>query len=112
LLSILPQEKIILVLPELTDEYYDKDGVIKKFEGAGTSNPDNRKYLNYFWDKLNNYFISKLPNIKLIDMRKTGYIGNENYPFGISPGHYESQYYKEFLNRVLKVHQFNLNSNR
>ncbi|MEH6958020.1 DUF6270 domain-containing protein [Neobacillus drentensis] len=112
LLTILPEKKIILVLPKLTYKYYENNSKIRKFNGTGLFDPQTISYLNYFWDKLNNYFLNIAPGINIIDMRDLEYIGSDVYPFGLSPEHYEKQYYKEFLNRLLKVHVFNENKSK
>lgn len=52
---------------------------------------------NYFWDKLDNYFLSIAPSAKVIDLSDTKFIGDERYPYGLSYSHYESDYYREFL---------------
>lgn len=36
-------------------------------------------------------------------MTDTKFIGDERYPYGLSYSHYESGYYKEFFNRLLKI---------
>ncbi|HEM2439472.1 TPA: teichoic acid biosynthesis protein, partial [Listeria monocytogenes] len=58
---------------------------------------------NYFWERLNNYFLSKLPEAKVIDFSKKGYIGDFNYPFGHSFSHFESPYYKDFLKELIYI---------
>lgn len=55
---------------------------------------------NHFWDKLDNYVMHLIPKAKVIDLTDTSYIGDATYPFGKSFSHYESGYYKEFLNRL------------
>ncbi|MEI2379866.1 hypothetical protein, partial [Priestia megaterium] len=53
--------------------------------------------------KLDNYFLHIMPSVKTIDLTDTSYIGDINYPFGLSYSHYEKEYYKEFFNRLLKL---------
>lgn len=55
-----------------------------------------------------------LPNVNIIDLTNTPFIGDERYPFGKSFSHYESAYYKKFMDRlnsiVLEDIQTELNS--
>lgn len=95
--TIIPQERIILNLGRFTDRYYDSEGNVVRF-------PEYRQRIiarnNYLWDKLNHYLISKLPKMKIIDLTNKNLIGQYNHPLGLSPAHYESAYYKEFLNEL------------
>jgi hypothetical protein len=95
--TIIPQERIILNLGRFTDRYYDSEGNVVHF-------PKYRQTIvarnNYLWDKLNHYLISKLPKMKIIDLTNKNFIGHYNHPLGLSPAHYESAYYKEFLNEL------------
>ncbi|WP_426983209.1 DUF6270 domain-containing protein [Bacillus cabrialesii] len=96
--TIIPEDKIILNKGRFTETYYGLDGKIKTFDDI----PMIRRN-NYFWDKLDNYFLSIAPSAKVIDLTDTKFIGDERYPYGLSYSHYESDYYKEFLNRLLKI---------
>ena len=57
---------------------------------------------NYFWEKIDNIVISNYPNIKIIDLSKKNYLASKSHPFGFSFSHYESDYYKDFLNELIK----------
>lgn len=96
--EVLPEEKIILNKGRFTDVYLDESRNIKRF-----SDPDLIKRNNLFWEKLDNYFIHLMPQVKVIDLTDTPYIGDIKYPFGLSYSHYETGYYKEFLNRLTKI---------
>ncbi|MEH7116856.1 DUF6270 domain-containing protein [Neobacillus vireti] len=97
ILTIIPQERIILNLGGFNDRYYDAEGKVVLFR-------EYRQQIirrnNYLWDRLNQYFISKLPKLKIIDLRTRNFIGHYNHPLGLSPAHYESDYYKEFLKEL------------
>ncbi|KYG37107.1 DUF6270 domain-containing protein [Bacillus gaemokensis] len=95
LTEILPEERIILNKGRFTSTYFDENREIKSF-----SDPQLIHRNNYFWDKLDNYFMYLMPGVKFIDLTDTSYIGDATYPFGTSFSHYESGYYKEFLNRL------------
>ncbi|WP_144534128.1 DUF6270 domain-containing protein [Bacillus pumilus] len=93
--EILPESKIILNKGRFTNSYRNKNGEIKSFDDFELIQRNN-----YFWDKVDNYFEYKAPNIKSIDLTNTHFIGDENYPFGKSFSHYESAYYKKFLDEL------------
>lgn len=95
LTEILPEDRIILNKGRFTPTYFDRNREIKSF-----SDPQLIRRNNYFWDKLDNYFMYRMPGAKVIDLTDTSYIGDATYPFGTSFSHYESGYYKEFLNRL------------
>ncbi|PGZ07521.1 hypothetical protein COE30_16745 [Bacillus cereus] len=93
--NILPEDKIILNKGRFTPTYFDEHREVKSF-----SDPQLIYRNNYFWEKLDNYIMHLLPKAKVIDLTNTSYIGDATYPFGKSFSHYESGYYKEFLNRL------------
>ncbi|MCM3035926.1 DUF6270 domain-containing protein [Bacillus pumilus] len=93
--EILPESKIILNKGSFKNSYRDKNGKIKSFDDFELIQRNN-----YFWDKIDNYFEYKAPNFKSIDLTNTHFIGDENYPFGKSFSHYESAYYKKFLDEL------------
>ncbi|QWG61319.1 hypothetical protein EXW60_09525 [Bacillus mycoides] len=98
LLSIIPENKIILNKGRLTQKYRDVDNKIKEYSEKGII-----KRNNDLWDKMDNYFLYKMPNVKVIDMQKTKYTGYYKHPFGNTYAHYESGYYKEFMNKLNEI---------
>ncbi|BET53449.1 DUF6270 domain-containing protein [Bacillus subtilis] len=98
LTEVIPASKIILNKGRFTSKYKDSNGEIKPF---GDQDLINRN--NYFWDKVDNYFEYKLPSVKIIDLTNTPFIGDERYPFGKSFSHYESAYYKKFMDRLNSI---------
>lgn len=95
--KIIPENKIILNRGRLAETYRDDDGEIKTFKTI-----DLIKKNNYFWEKIDNIVISNYPNIKIIDLSKKNYLASKSHPFGFSFSHYESDYYKDFLNELIK----------
>ncbi|MDO6658236.1 DUF6270 domain-containing protein [Anaerobacillus sp. 1_MG-2023] len=109
LLKILPEEKIILSKGRFTTRYYDEKGNVQSYSNS------RQKLIrrnNAFWDKLNNYFIHRLPNIKVIDLTQDQFIGHYAHPYGNSPSHYESDYYKEYFKRLNQIVRKDLQCNR
>ena len=100
ILEIIPEENIILNKGNFAYKWQNKKGQIVEYE---KNQIKSYKEINYVWDKLNNYFLKKLPKVKIIDMRDTNYIPHYDFPFNSAAMHYESDYYKEFLNRLNKI---------
>ncbi|EGP7004763.1 teichoic acid biosynthesis protein [Listeria monocytogenes] len=98
LTEIIPTDRVILNLGGFTTSYYDEDGEVATYKNKMAIEKNN-----YFWERLNNYFLSKLPEAKVIDFSKKGYIGDFNYPFGHSFSHFESPYYKDFLKELIYI---------
>ncbi|EPY9329597.1 DUF6270 domain-containing protein [Listeria monocytogenes] len=98
LTEVIPADRVILNLGGFTTSYYDEDGKVVTYKNKMAIEKNN-----YFWDRLNNYFLSKLPEAKVIDFSKKGYIGDFNYPFGHSFSHFESPYYKDFLKELIYI---------
>ncbi|MEA3320551.1 MAG: DUF6270 domain-containing protein [Bacillota bacterium] len=95
LIKIIPEEKIILNKGRFTTLYYDKQKQKKEFPNKMMIERNN-----YFWDKLDNYFLKQLPRAKYVDINNKGYIGDETYPYGNSFSHYESSYYKDLFKEI------------
>lgn len=98
LLTIMPAEKIILNKGGFTTKYYDKNGAIQEYKIKMRIERNN-----YFWEKLNNYFLAKVPTAQVIDFSKKPYIGDFYYPFGHSFSHFESGYYKDFMREMIYI---------
>ncbi|HAO6438391.1 TPA: teichoic acid biosynthesis protein [Listeria monocytogenes] len=98
LLTVMPAERIILNKGGFTTKYYDKNGAVQEYKIKMRIERNN-----YFWDRLNNYFLSKVPTAQVIDLTKKPYIGDYYYPFGHSFSHYESGYYKDFMREMIYI---------
>ncbi|MBC2252090.1 teichoic acid biosynthesis protein [Listeria welshimeri] len=98
LLTIMPAERIILNKGGFTTKYYDKNGTVQEYKIKMRIERNN-----YFWDRLNNYFLAKVPTAQVIDFTKKPYIGDYYYPFGHSFSHFESGYYKDFFREMIYI---------
>ncbi|EGC8556156.1 teichoic acid biosynthesis protein [Listeria monocytogenes] len=98
LLTVMPAERIILNKGGFTTKYYDKNGAVQEYKIKMRIERNN-----YFWNRLNNYFLSKVPTAQVIDFTKKPYIGDYYYPFGHSFSHYESGYYKDFMREMIYI---------
>ncbi|MBC1896988.1 teichoic acid biosynthesis protein [Listeria booriae] len=100
LTEIIPPNRVILNSGGFTTSYYAKNRAILEYKGKMEIERNN-----YFWNRLNNYFMSKIPEATVIDFSKKPYIGDFNHPFGQSPSHFESTYYKDFLKELIYITQ-------
>ncbi|RPJ98715.1 hypothetical protein BSBH6_04244 [Bacillus subtilis] len=95
ILKILPEDSIILNKGRFAYEFKDREKKIRQF-----GDKEALQRYNYFWDKVDNYFEYKFPKAKIIDLESHNFIADEDHPFGKSASHYESAYYKKFLDHL------------
>jgi hypothetical protein len=98
LLNIVPIKNIILVKGKSAYAYKDKFGNIQNVK-----NPKLSIQQNYFWERMNNYFLKSYPRVKVIDMTEDYWNADFKHPFGASLVHYSSEFYKEEFNRLNKI---------
>lgn len=97
--EIIPDERIILVRGKLNE--YRLSDTNKKIYYDGL---DYIRKKNVLWEKLDEALLKKHPNIKVIDMRNTNYVGADKYhPMGIRPSHYQSGWYKELWIKLNEI---------
>lgn len=95
LVKYVPEERIILQKVRKAEGYYTKDGGFRKFK--------NQTYIqrsNYLFEYMENYFLTLLPNVRTIDLNDRAFYSHHKHPGGVTPDHYETNYYKEYMNRV------------
>lgn len=98
----IPQQ-IILNRIRRADMYEDTDGKIKKFDKIY-----ELKKSNLMLTVLEDHFIAKLPGLRVIDLSANKYISSYKNSEGISPDHYEEEYYKEFMKELDLITQSNI----
>lgn len=102
--SIIDLNKIILNWGSLSDSYLNENHELSSFSKEKLFNKTEINYINHIWEKMNNYFISKVPAAKVIDLNRYNYHASLDYPYGGSgPHHYERNYYRSFLGELAKV---------
>ncbi|WP_077329179.1 DUF6270 domain-containing protein [Virgibacillus siamensis] len=95
LVTYIPEERIILQKVRKAEGYYTKEGEYRKFK--------NQTYIqrsNYLFEYMENYFLNLLPNAQVIDLSDQEFHSHSKHPGGVTPDHYESDYYKQYMNRV------------
>ena len=63
------------------------------------------KRTNRNWDMYDAIFLEELPDAQYIDMRSTNWISDVNSPIigGALPSHYQSGFYKEIYEKIIKI---------
>ena len=83
----------------MLDEYTDKDGTHKFFD-------ENRRRNNAYYNAIYDYMfcvIRKiLPDAPVIDCL-SGYTADAGHKWGLSPVHYQPQYYQEAMTRLIEI---------
>jgi hypothetical protein len=101
--NIIGLDKVILNLGGLTKYFFDEARERKSFiEDKGFTNKQINFY-NNTWQKMNNYFITKAPNVKILDMGRYNYISDINHTIGMGPHHFESNFYKSLIGELAKI---------
>lgn len=108
--EIIEDDKIILNLGGLAFDYLDDKDNIKSFIEDKKHTNQQLNYYNMIWQKMNNYFITKVPNAKILDMSKYKYKSSIKHPINLGPHHYEHAYYKSFVGELSKVLISNLSN--
>ncbi|WP_174614834.1 DUF6270 domain-containing protein [Virgibacillus ihumii] len=95
LVKYIPEERIILQKVRKAEGYYAKNGEFHEF--------NNQTYIqrsNYLFEYMENYFLNLLPNVQVIDLSDQGFQSHYKHPSSITPDHFESDYYKAYMNRL------------
>lgn len=101
LLKIMPEDRIILVKSRKTIEYKNNNGKILSMDSMYDGNAKEVvKQGNYFFELLENYILDNYPSIKILDVTAEKYVASDNHPQLLSPNHYETAYYKTFMNKL------------
>lgn len=107
LLTIVPQNRIVLATGGLTHHFLNKDGKIECFDGLTLRNSYMTKHsinaLNYLWDKMNTYFMSKLPGAHIMSMREHCFPAHDRKPENVRPYHFENAYYRTMSAELSRI---------
>ncbi|EGP5039978.1 hypothetical protein E3422_002255 [Enterococcus faecium] len=105
ILSVVPEEKIIINRTNASLNYYDKNHVLVPFEKRDTEIKTYNMIANTFFD----YVIAQLPEASVIDSFSYETYADINAPGDHSINHFESKHYKQFMKDVDKVIILNKN---
>ena len=92
-------DKIIIHEVYLKDTYKAKDGDIKSFPDQ---NINYNKKVNILLKQYYTYLKYKLPNCKVINIHSR-FISSEDHIWGLSPIHYEEEYYNEIFKKLKRI---------
>ncbi|MED4224283.1 DUF6270 domain-containing protein [Neobacillus cucumis] len=102
--DIMDLKKVILNIGGLSDPYYNESRESSSFSKDKKFTTTEITFINHTWERMNNYFLTKVPGAKVIDLTQYNYYASLDYPYGGSgPHHYERNYYKTFLGELAKV---------
>jgi hypothetical protein len=74
------------------DKYYDKNGVLHDYKNKPIE--EKNRDLDFFYDLIQSQF----EELKVIQLDQ--YVASENHVWGLTPYHYEDNYYIEFINQL------------
>lgn len=94
--EFVPEERIILNKGGTTLNYVDANGKVVPY-----NNKMGIEMKQYFWDRLNNFILSVIPNARVIDFDAKNYTGSSKNPLGHSYATFEEAYYKDFLKEMV-----------
>lgn len=100
--SVIDLSKVILIRSQ---------PALKKKEGDKTSDWDSQQVIlmrRYLWNKFDNYFVSNVPRIKIIDLRDEKYISEKIEGMAFQSNHLSQQYYKDEFNEFNKIVLYDL----
>ncbi len=98
ILKIYSQDKIIIHKAVLADSYIDEKNIVHPILYKYQKIHDTNKIMSYAYKVL----IELLPNSQVIDLTNN-YYADENHIWGLSPTHYQENYYKNFSNELAKI---------
>lgn len=98
--DIYEEDKIIIHKAYMKEEYYDKNGDLKKFNDAICADVATKnQIMEYMYSKLEQI----LKNAQVIDISQKNYKISEKHLWGLTPMHYEDAYYEDILNEIKKI---------
>lgn len=104
---IIPENRIVLATGGLTHYFLSEDGQIKCFDGKTLKGSYMTKHsingLNYLWDRMNAYFIGKLPGAQVLDMRQYSFLAHDRNPGDVRPYHYQNGYYRAMSAELSRI---------
>ena len=95
--DILPQSNIIVVRTQPALQKLDNN-VLSDWE-----NNQIIKYRRFLWERYDSCFISTFPQARVIDMRNDKYVSDRRNHLKFAPAHFNTEYYKDFLNSFNKI---------
>ncbi|URM33413.1 DUF6270 domain-containing protein [Cytobacillus firmus] len=99
IVKYIPEERIILQKVRKTSGYYSEGDKLKNF----ADEKENIKRSNYLYEYMENCFLQQMPGVQTIDLTRKAYFSHYEHPESITPDHYESDYYKDYMAQLNDV---------
>lgn len=103
ILGIIPENRIIIHSFDMSEDYKDDNGNLKKYNQS----KDSIIELNEIAVSMQSLLEQTFPKAKILDLRDSKYHGSINNPLGNMPHHFESEYYKTLMDNLAKAIQIN-----
>ncbi|MEH6938047.1 DUF6270 domain-containing protein [Bacillus sp. JJ664] len=96
LFNHIPANRVIIHKCFWKSKYVDENGEIREFTNQLNHIERQNKFLNYYYE----FIECNFPEMKVIDMRTEEIYCTANHRWGLSPYHFEDQYYSIFLQKL------------
>lgn len=107
LTQIVPQNRIILATGGLTHNFLSEEGKIECFDGmtlrASYMTKHSINALNYLWDKMNAYFMEKLPGAQVLSIREYDFLAFDSNAANVRPYHFVKAYYRALSAEMSRI---------
>ena len=103
--DIYGEEHIILHSARMSDYYMDRAGRIRRFP---RNHLVNNARINTLLEYMENRLKQNLPGMKAVDISK-GFCADEQHKWGLSPMHYQKEYYEQVLSKIVLLTEVNEN---
>lgn len=94
--DIIPEERIILQKVRMATSQVKKGKLIP----YDKSTLDNIRQQNNNYERFENYIIERMPKLQVLDLDHSKYKSDLDFPYGVSPSHYESKFYRDIMGGV------------
>ena len=94
-------ERIILHKAFWAEKYCDNN-VIRDFSQQQL---EGIRKNNIILERYHSFFQSRLQGISILELGKGSFVADKDHQWGLSPFHYEENYYLESKNQILKVYE-------
>lgn len=96
----LPESKIIINQPRMTNEYFDD--VSKEVKLIDDKKTQTLNQINSIWDKLDSYAVSEY-NLRTLNYNNKKYYADKNHIWDLYHLHFTNNYYRDFKDKLLKL---------
>ena len=95
--ELFPAHRVILHKAFWRENYLEDDR-IQNFSNLDLIRSHNKLLREYY-----NFFEDSFPGIKTIEIKQKDYLADKNHRWGLYPFHYEADYYRKFLKKLIAL---------